>query len=49
MANVNDLNNVKTSELLHQLFELNSYKTVIPSLDAKYALAAMNLANKVRE
>ncbi|KAJ7858294.1 hypothetical protein B0H13DRAFT_2076187 [Mycena leptocephala] len=47
MANVNDLNNVKTSELLHQLFELNSYKTVIPSLDAKYALAAMNLANKV--
>jgi hypothetical protein len=48
MANVSDLNNVKTAEFLHQLFELNTYKTVIPSLDAKYALAAMNLANTVR-
>ncbi|KAJ7797615.1 kinase-like domain-containing protein, partial [Mycena leptocephala] len=27
MANVSDLNNAKTAELLHQLFELNSYKT----------------------
>lgn len=41
--------NVKIAELLQQLFELDSYKTNIPTLPQEYAGAAMNLTNNVSE
>ncbi|KAF7341636.1 hypothetical protein MSAN_02061300 [Mycena sanguinolenta] len=41
------IDNVKIAELLQQLFELNSYKSDIPSLPQEYAWAAMNLTNDI--
>jgi hypothetical protein len=41
--------NIKITEKLQHLFELNSYKIDIPSLPEEHALAAMNLANNVRK
>ncbi|KAF7361390.1 hypothetical protein MSAN_01171900 [Mycena sanguinolenta] len=43
MNNVDKLNNVQTAEVLQQLFHFNSYREVIPNMDAKYASAALNL------
>ncbi|KAF7328844.1 Kinase-like protein [Mycena venus] len=45
MDNVDKLNNVQTAEMLQQLFDFDSYREVIPKMDAKYASAAMNLTN----
>jgi hypothetical protein len=44
--------NRQIAETLQQLFDLNSYKADIVSLDeeyTKYVLAAMNLTNHVRK
>jgi hypothetical protein len=41
--------NVAIAEKLRQLFELNSYKTDIPSVPEEHVLAAMNLTNNVRK
>ncbi|KAJ7894152.1 hypothetical protein B0H13DRAFT_2525883 [Mycena leptocephala] len=41
--------NVAIAEKLRQLFELNSYKTDIPSVPEEHVLAAMNLTNNMLE